>query len=90
MIVFPHTFPIENEEISGSASRALFHGAISLAPQTVTFLKIVAYHAQCGWIHSLEEHEREASQQQQQQQHHKLVHLRPGWQGDAEGPGAGS
>ena len=34
----------ENEEISGSASKTLFHGTIGLAPQTMTSLKIVADH----------------------------------------------
>lgn len=39
----------ENEEISGSASRTLLHGAVTLAPQTMTSLKIAADHAHCGW-----------------------------------------
>ena len=43
------TFRRENEEISGSASRTLFHDAFVFAPQTLTFLIILAYHTYCIW-----------------------------------------
>lgn len=42
-----------------------------------------------GLTHSLEEHQREDSQQQEQEQGQRLVHLSPGWRGDAERAGAG-